>query len=98
MDNRAYVSTVMERADEGLAGWAYRALLQIGDADPGLDPRHAAKLWDQPMGDPLVEWQGIQAGYALTPFGQRLYDAANAGDARTIIRLTTDPTFGEWVN
>lgn len=88
----------MEREDEGLTRRAYRAILQVGDCDMRLRPADAAWLWDQPMGPPIVEWLGVGGGWRLTAFGQQIYEAANAGDYRTIIRLTTDKTFGEWVN
>jgi hypothetical protein len=93
---RAY--DVMQQYDEGLTGRAFRAILQIGDNDPRLRPADAVWLWDDEMGETPVEWLGISAGWRLTAFGQRLYDAINAGDAGTIIRLTTDKTFGEWLN
>ena len=95
---RLAVYEAMERYDEGLGPRAFRVLLQVGDSDPRLRPSDAADLWDDPQGLPLLAWRGIDTGYTLAPFGRQLYDAANAGDFLTVIRLTTDATFGRELN
>lgn len=99
-DQRSAAYAMMDLLDEGLAPRAYRTLLQIGDNDPRLMPADAAWLFDPlyPEGAPLVEWQGIQAGYALTAFGQQIYNAANRGDWKTIVKLTTDPNIDGVLN
>ena len=94
------VYDAMDREDEGLGPRAFRTLLQVGDGDARLNPKDAAWLYDPvyPEGPCLVEWVGIRAGYRLSAFGQRLYDAANRGDWETIARLTTNPNIDGGLN
>lgn len=91
---------MMEMLDEGIGPRAFRTLLQIGDNDPRLRPNDAAWLSDDlyPEGPMLAEWIGIRAGYRLTAFGRRLYDAANRGDWQAIVKLTTDPNIDGALN
>src|SRR6187200_196018 len=97
---RQRVSAIMDQTDEGLGPRAFRTLLQVGDGDARLKPADAAWLFDPvyPEGPCLVEWVGIRAGYRLSAFGQRLYDAANRGDWETIARLTTNPNIDGGLN